>query len=311
VDVLVLSHPAFAAHEPPGGHPESPARLAAVSAGLGSAGVELLMREAREATRQELERVHPSGYMAALEEVADPGGWLDPDTWIGPGSLRATRLASGAGCEAVAEVVAGRASAAFCAVRPPGHHAGAARPMGFCLTNAVAVSVEAARAEDVARVCVLDWDVHHGNGTQDVFAERPDVLVVSAHQSGLWPGTGREDERGVGAGLGATLNITFPHGTGPGPYLARFEAEALPALERHRPELVLVSCGFDAHRDDPLGGLMLEDETYGALMRSTVDACRRVGAAGPVVLLEGGYDLTAVEHGVREVVRALVGPATP
>jgi acetoin utilization deacetylase AcuC-like enzyme len=310
VDVLVLSHAAFAAHEPPGGHPESPARLVAASAGISSAGVGLVEREAREATLQDLERVHPAGYLAALEEVADPGGWLDPDTWIGPGSLRATRLASGAGCEAVAEVVAGRASAAFCAVRPPGHHAGVARPMGFCLTNAVAVSVEAARAADVARVCVLDWDVHHGNGTQDVFAERPDVLVVSLHQSGLWPGTGREEERGVGAGVGATLNITFPHGTGPEPYLARFEAEALSALERHRPELVLVSCGFDAHRDDPLGGLMLEDATYGALTRSTIEACRRVGAAGPVVLLEGGYDLAAVEHGVREVVRALAG-ATP
>jgi acetoin utilization deacetylase AcuC-like enzyme len=311
VDVLVLSHPAFAAHEPPGGHPESPARLAAASAGIRSAGVELVEREAREATRQELERVHPHGYLAALEEVADPGGWLDPDTWIGPGSLRAARLASGAGCEAVAEVVAGRASAAFCAVRPPGHHAGIAQPMGFCLTNAVAVSVEAARAAGVARVCVLDWDVHHGNGTQDVFAERPDVLAISLHQGGLWPGTGREDERGVSAGVGATLNITFPRGTGPEPYRARFEAEALPALERHRPELVLVSCGFDAHRDDPLGGLMLEDETYGALTRSTIDACRRVGAAGPVVMLEGGYDLTAVEHGVREVVRALAGAATP
>jgi acetoin utilization deacetylase AcuC-like enzyme len=309
VDVVVLSHPASALHDPPGGHPESPSRLAAARAGIDSSGVELVEREAREATREELERVHPAGYLDALEAAAEPGGWLDADTWIGPGSLRAARLAAGAGSEAVADVLAGRASAAFCPVRPPGHHAGFAQPMGFCLMNSVAIAAEAARAAGVERVCILDWDVHHGNGTQDVFAEDPDVLLVSLHQSGLWPGTGREDERGIGAGAGTTLNITFPWGTGPVPYLARFEGEALPALERHRPGLVLVSCGFDAHRHDPLGGLSLEDETYGALARATVAACRRVGAAGPVVLLEGGYDLEAVEHGVREVVRALACPS--
>ena len=200
----------------------------------------------------------------------------------------------------------GRAPAVFCAVRPPGHHAGAARPMGFCLTNAAAVATHAALASGIERVCILDWDVHHGNGTQDLFVDDPRVLVVSLHQSPLWPGTGGEHERGSGAGVGATVNITFPAGTGPAAYLARFTGEALPALELHRPELVLVSCGFDAHRNDPLAGLALEDETYGELARAALDSCRRVGAAGPVVLLEGGYDLDAVEHGVREVVSALV-----
>ena len=149
---------------------------------------------------------------------------------------------------------------------------------------------------------ILDWDVHHGNGTQDLFVDDPRVLVISLHQSPLWPGTGGEHERGSGAGAGATVNITFPAGTGPAAYLARFTREALPALELHRPELVLVSCGFDAHRNDPLAGLALEDETYGELARAALDSCRRVGAAGPVVLLEGGYDLDAVEHGAREVV---------
>jgi acetoin utilization deacetylase AcuC-like enzyme len=307
VDVLVLSHPDAAAHEPPGGHPESPARLLAARAGIRASGVGIDEREAREATRSELERVHPGGYLDALEEVSDPGGWLDPDTWIGPGSLRAARLAAGAGCEAVSEVLAGRAAAAFCAVRPPGHHASAAHPMGFCLTNSAAVAARAALAQGLERVCILDWDVHHGNGTQAVFAEDPVVLVISLHQSGLWPGTGREDDCGAGAGAGATLNITFPAGTGPDAYLARVRGEALPAIERQRPELVLVSCGFDAHRDDPLGGLSLEDETYGTLTRETVEACRRAGAAGPVMLLEGGYDLAALERGVAEVVRGLAG----
>jgi acetoin utilization deacetylase AcuC-like enzyme len=305
VAVLLLSHPDSAAHVQPGGHPESPARLAAALAGARAAGADLVEREAREATADELARVHPAEYLAALEEAGAQEGWLDPDTWVGAGSLRATRLAAGAACEAVSEVVAGTAPAAFCVVRPPGHHASAARPMGFCLTNAVAIAARAALAGGLARVCILDWDVHHGNGTQNIFVDDPAVLMISLHQSGLWPGTGSEDERGSGPGDGATVNITFPRGTGPEPYLARFRAEALPALERHRPELVLVSCGFDAHRDDPLAGLLLEDETYGELTRETVAACRRAGAAGPVLLLEGGYDLRALEHGAAEVVRAL------
>jgi acetoin utilization deacetylase AcuC-like enzyme len=179
--------------------------------------------------------------------------------------------------------------------------------MGFCLTNAAAVATHVALASGVERVCILDWDVHHGNGTQDVFAGDARVLVISLHQAGLWPGTGGEHERGVGSGVGATLNITFAAGTGPDAYLARFTGEGLPALEGHRPELVLVSCGFDAHRKDPLARLELEDETYGALARGVHESCRRVDAAGPVVLLEGGYDLGAIEHGVREVVSALAG----
>jgi acetoin utilization deacetylase AcuC-like enzyme len=309
VAVLVLSHPACAAHEPPGGHPERPARLGAALAGARSVELGVHEREAREASAVELERVHPAAYLEALDEASTTGGWLDPDTWIGAGSMRATRLASGAACEAVSAVLAGRASSAFCAVRPPGHHAGAARPMGFCLTNAAAVAARAALASGVERVCILDWDVHHGNGTQDVFADDASVLTISLHQSGLWPGTGGEHETGVAAGVGATRNITFPAGTGPETYLDRFADDALPALERHRPGIVLVSCGFDAHRADPLARLELEDETYGLLAQGVLESCRRVGAAGPVVLLEGGYDLGAIEHGVREVVGALA--ATP
>jgi acetoin utilization deacetylase AcuC-like enzyme len=177
--------------------------------------------------------------------------------------------------------------------------------MGFCLTNGIAIAARAALADGAERVCILDWDVHHGNGTQDVFAGDGRVLFVSLHQRGLYPGTGGEHETGIGAGAGATLNLTFPAGTGHDAYLARFRDEALPALERHRPELVLVSCGFDAHRDDPLGGLALEDETFAELARSTAEACARAGAPGPALVLEGGYDLAALERGAAAVVGAL------
>ncbi len=303
--LLVVTHPDCALHEAPGGHPESPARLTAVLAGVRSAGVELDERAAREVTADELGRVHPVAYVEALERAGADGRWLDPDTWAGPGSLRAARLAAGAACEVVAEVLAGSQPLGFCAVRPPGHHAGHTRPMGFCLFNSVAVAARAALAAGAERVAVLDWDVHHGNGTQDIFAEDPGVLFVSLHERGLWPGTGGEDERGSGAGLGSTCNITLPAGTGPDAYLERFRGEALPLLVRERPDVVLVSCGFDAHRDDPLASLELEDETFGELARSTIDACREVGAAGPVVLLEGGYDLGALERGTRAVVAEL------
>jgi acetoin utilization deacetylase AcuC-like enzyme len=302
---LLLSHPDCTLHDPPGGHPERPARLAAALAGVRAGAGRLVEQEAPEAAAADLERVHPAAYLEALDAVSATGAWLDADTWAGPGSERAYRRAAGAAVAAVGAVLGGEAGGAFCAVRPPGHHALPAYPMGFCLVNSMAVAVRAAQARGLRRVAVVDWDVHHGNGTQSIFEDDPAVLVVSLHQWPLWPFTGTPDERGVGEGEGATLNVTFPAGTGPGAYLERFAGEALPAVERFGPELVLVSCGFDAHRDDPLGGLELEDETYGTMTAGVVALCQAAGAPPPVILLEGGYDLGAVERGASAVAAAL------
>jgi acetoin utilization deacetylase AcuC-like enzyme len=177
--------------------------------------------------------------------------------------------------------------------------------MGFCLVSNVACAVRAAQAAGARRVAVVDWDVHHGNGTQEVFWRDGDVLVVSLQQWPLWPLSGGEDERGEGPGAGTTLNLCFAAGTEPEAYLGRFEGEALPAVEAFEPELVVVSCGFDAHERDPLADLRLRDATFGRLMAGVVEVAHRASAPPPVAVLEGGYDLQALEHGCAEVVRAL------
>jgi acetoin utilization deacetylase AcuC-like enzyme len=305
VDLLCLHDASCAAHVPPGGHPERPQRLAATLAGL-RAGASLVEEAPPLASRAQLERVHPARQLDALDAACARGGWIDADTWAGPGSAEALRRAAGAGARAVAAVLAGEHRTAFCCVRPPGHHARPEQAMGFCLVNNAAIAVREAQALGCRRVAVVDWDVHHGNGTQDVFWRDPDVLVVSLHQWPLWPGTGAALECGAGAGAGTTLNLPLAPGTGPDAYLARFSGEVVPAVERHAPELVVVSCGFDAHRDDPLGGLALDDAAFGTLAAVLVELCDRRGIPRPVVLLEGGYDLGALERGACRVAAALV-----
>ena len=297
--LLVATDPAFAHHDTGPGHPERVQRLAAAVAGVGAAGLDdaVIALAPREATIDELARVHPVDYLEALERFcAGGGGAIDPDTRASAGSWRAGRLAAGAGLGAVEALRRGEGVAAFCAVRPPGHHALATRPMGFCLINNVAVTA-AALVEAGERVLIVDWDAHHGNGTEAIFWDEPRVLYVSTHQyGGVYPGTGALADTGGTAAPGATLNLPFPAGTTGDVYLAGFDEVVAPAVERFAPDWVLVSAGYDAHRADPLTNLGLSAGDFS-------DIARRVAAYAPapgrlILFLEGGYDLDALTASV-------------
>jgi len=304
--VLVATHPRFVEHETGPAHPERPARLAAVLEGIDEVGLgEAVVRFApRAATRAELERVHPPAYLDAVERFcAAGGGALDADTRAGPGSWDAAVLAAGAGLDAVERLQRGEAGGAFLAVRPPGHHARPSQAMGFCLLNNLAVTA-AALADQGEKVLVVDYDAHHGNGTQEVFYHDPRVVYVSMHQYPLYPGTGSLDELGAGEGLGATINFPFPPGTAGDAYLAAVDEVVAPAAEELRPTWVLVSAGFDAHRADPLTDLGLTAGDF-------ADLTARIAALGPagrcVAWLEGGYDLGALARSAGACVAALAG----
>jgi acetoin utilization deacetylase AcuC-like enzyme len=304
--LLVATDPRFAEHDPGRRHPERPQRVEAVLAGLDdAAGQDAVRRlEPRAATRAELERVHTAAYLDEIERVcAAGGGALDPDTSASPRSWDAAIHAAGAGLEAVAALERGDGDAAFCAVRPPGHHALEARAMGFCLVNNVAVTAAYLRDRGDT-VLVIDWDAHHGNGTQAIFNDDADVFYVSMHEWPLYPGTGRIDEIGSGPGAGATLNFPFPAGTTGDAYLDAIDTVVEPIAEQIRPDWVLISAGFDAHRDDPLTDLGLAAGDY-------ADLTARVLALAParrvIAFLEGGYDLEALQASVAATASALVG----
>ena len=297
----------FDDHDAGPGHPERPARTAAVLRGLAAVDREALRPVAAvPASVEDLVRVHGAAHIARLEALAAAGGGrLDADTAMGPGSWSAALLAAGSGPAAAAALERGEGTAAFCVVRPPGHHAERDRAMGFCFLNNTAVLAASLRDRG-QRVLVLDWDAHHGNGTQDIFRADPEVAFVSLHQSPLYPGTGRIDERGEGAGLGTTLNVPLPAGATGDVYLSAFTEVVEPLVERFRPDWLLISAGFDAHRDDPLTGLGLSAGDFGLL------AARAVGWVPPgrlVALLEGGYDLAALEASAAAVAAAFLGLA--
>jgi acetoin utilization deacetylase AcuC-like enzyme len=257
---------------------------------------------ARPATRVELERVHTHAYLDALEvTIRDRGqGWLDPDTYYAAGSFDAALLAAGAIVEITGAILDDRIDSGFALVRPPGHHATADRAMGFCLINNVAVAAAAAKARGL-RVAIFDWDVHHGNGTESIFYEDGEVLYASMHEWPQYPGTGARMDVGRGAGVGATLNVPVPGGTTASEYLAAFRGSIVPALRRFAPDLLLVSAGFDAHREDPLGGLALEDDTFCTMTRELLDIQPRLA-----LVLEGGYDLPALARSAALVVETLI-----
>lgn len=304
--VLFATHSAYLEHLAGPRHPERPERLDAVLEGVRRAdlGDAITPLEPRAAERVDLERVHPSWYLERMETMCTAGGGrLDPDTYASPGSFDAARLAAGAGLTAVTALRAGHGDAAFCAVRPPGHHASATESMGFCMISNVAV-VAASLADEGERVMVLDYDAHHGNGTQAVFYGDPRVLFVSYHQWPLYPGTGRVQETGIDAGAGTTLNIPLPAGATGDIYLRAFDEIVAPVAERFAPTWVIVSAGFDAHRDDPLTDMGLAAGDYGPL---TARVLALVPAGRRLVMLEGGYDLDALTSCSAEVMRQLAG----
>lgn len=285
---LVFTHPAMLDHSPGEGHPERPQRLASVLDALSDAGIGQEVRAAEMAPVRDLERVHPRAYVDGLLGASPKSGWvrLDADTVLSPSSVPAARLAAGAAIDAVKAVLSGQADRGFAAVRPPGHHAEPNRAMGFCLFSSVAVAARTAQALGAARVAVVDFDVHHGNGTQAAFEDDPQLFLASIHQSPLYPGTGASDEVGVGNIINAPI---APHAAREA-WRATFSS-LMPALDAFEPDLILISAGFDAHRRDPLAHQSLEAEDFAWATRAVVEVARRRCAGKVVSALEGGYDL--------------------
>ncbi len=296
----------FLAHDTGPFHPERPDRLTAVLDGLTlhDLGEAVAWTRPRPATDEELHRVHPAAFVRGIDQFCRSGRTqLDGDTVVGEYSADLARLASGAGLDAVERLRGGEADAAFVAVRPPGHHATADRAMGFCLFNHVAVAA-AALAAAGERVAVVDIDAHHGNGTQDIFYDDGRVLYVSWHQQPLYPGTGLASETGTGDGIGTTLNVPVPPGATGEVYRNAVEQLVAPALARHGTTWLLLSAGYDGHRDDPLTDLGL---TAGDFADLTADLAALVPAGRVVAFLEGGYDLEALAHSSAATVAALLG----
>ena len=306
--LLVFSHPACLEHVAGFGHPERPERVVAAVRGIREArlGGDLAWVEPREATVDELALVHERGYVEALRRFCERGGgMLDMDTSAVPASWTAAVVAAGSGLHAVERLDRGEAEAAFCAVRPPGHHALDGKAMGFCLFNNVAVCA-ALLAERGERVLIVDWDAHHGNGTQDMFYADARVLYVSVHQWPFYPGTGRIEERGAGAGAGMTVNFPVPQGTTGDVYMAALDA-LQPLVESWQPTWVLMSCGFDSHAEDLLGSLGLREGDYADLTRR----CAELAPPGHRILfLEGGYNTDAIAASSAACAAALLGQDT-
>ena len=305
--LAVYSHAACHAHDPGPGHPESPSRIAAVLRALDDPACPPSKRlEADRATRTQLERVHTPDLVAGVLGATPACGYryLDADTVVSAGSVEAALRAAGAVCQAVDAVVAGMDRRAFCAVRPPGHHATASAAMGFCLFNNIAAgAAQALHVHGLDRIAIVDFDVHHGNGTADIFAADTRVLYASTHQSPLYPGTGARNERGAGN----LVHEPLPPGARSEHFRAAYSTRILPALDAFAPQLLMISAGFDAHRLDPLANLELEAEDFAWVTRALVSIAERHCGGRVVSSLEGGYSLTALHESTIAHVNALCG----
>ena len=303
-------HPDTLLHDTGAGHPERRQRLETVVSHLMGTDLWGAMEHLRpeEAPREALLRVHPESHLAAIEENIRRGQTMldDGDTVVCEASWRAAKLAAGGVLLAVDRACGPDHQNAFCAVRPPGHHAETARVMGFCLMNSIAAGARYAQRQwGAERVAILDWDVHHGNGTQEIFWRDESVLYVSTHQYPLWPGTGAANETGDGRGAGATLNCPLAPGGGEKEYLEAFRERILPALSTYRPDLLMISAGFDAHRLDPLANMNLEETSFALFTRMLCDVLAPSTKCGIVSVLEGGYDLKALAQSVEAHVREM------
>lgn len=305
MSVALITHPSSLQHETPPGHPERVDRIRAVSEVL--EGEDLLRVTAPLAADDDVLRCHPKAYLDALRAAAPAQGWsgIDGDTFMSPGSLEAIWRAAGGVVTAVDMVLSGAATRAFSAMRPPGHHAERETAMGFCFLGNIAIGAKhALEHHGLSRVAIVDFDVHHGNGTQTLVEEDGRILFVSTHQSPLYPGTGAAHETGAHDNV---LNVPLPEGTDGAAYGRMFERDVLPLVRRFSPELLLISAGFDAHRRDPLAGLRLEDEDFGWITAELVAVAEEHCGGRVVSVLEGGYDLDGLAGGVAAHVRALRG----
>lgn len=308
---LLITHPSFLGHDTGLGHPERPDRMRAIDKALAHevfTGLTRVEAPLRADAETQIALAHPQRYIDRIKELRPASGEepvrLDPDTVLSPGTWEAALRAVGAGLHAVDEVMAGRASNAFCQVRPCGHHAEAERAMGFCLFSNIAIAGMYARAKHGAeRIAVIDFDVHHGNGTQDIFWADRDLFLASTHQMPLYPGTGAVGETGAARNI---VNAPLRPGDGGPEFRAAFEARVLPQLEAFSPDLILISAGFDAHEADPLANLRLKEPDFAWATEKLVDIAARRAGGRIVSMLEGGYDLNALARSVAVHVKALM-----
>jgi acetoin utilization deacetylase AcuC-like enzyme len=309
MSIILIHSDRLAEHQTPPGHPERPERadvMDAVANRWRERGAEVVAP--REATKEQLARVHDVDYIRRISETTGRARALDPDTYTSPESYEIALLAAGAAIDGVERVMGGSHTTALALVRPPGHHAERDRAMGFCLFNNVAVAAAHARAEGAAKVAIVDYDVHHGNGTQHMFEGDPSVLYISAHQFPYYPGTGAADEIGRDRGQGFTINLPLEVGAVAEDYQRVFADVVVPVLKQFEPSVILVSAGFDAHERDPLGGMRLTTDAFAAMtldLRAVAEECCR---GRLVAVTEGGYDLQALAASLDIVIESMNGP---